>query len=120
MVKVNLVSSAGADTIGRHVEDVQFVPLVGFGWRCDFCGEMVGQERAPAPERCPRCSGSHFTSMCTWRERYRMGGLRLDSVALPSGGEPPEVPPNPADPLPDPPRPVPDLPPGFPNPTPVR
>jgi hypothetical protein len=105
MVKVNGVSSAGV--LGHHAEDVQLVPLLGLGWRCDLCGEMAGQERAPAPERCPRCSGAHFTSTAAWRERFRMGRLSLD-------GETPEVPPNPADPLPDPPRPVPDLPPGVP------
>jgi len=116
MVKVENVSSAGAYSLGRAV--IQFVPL-GLGWRCDFCGEVAGQERGPAPEQCPRCRGAHFTAMTDWRERCRMRGLSLDHLDC----HPPPIrprSPNPADPLPDPPVPVPDLPPGVPNPPPVR
>lgn len=85
--RLDLIVARGADLVSRNEKaNVHFVPLAGLGWRCDFCGEMAGQERAPAPERCPRCSGSHFTSMAAWRERCRMG-LSLDgSSALPSTG----------------------------------
>ena len=64
-----------------------------------------------------RCSGSHFTAMPAWRERYRMG-LSLDGSPALSSADDIEMAPrprNPADPLPDPPWPVPDLPPGVPN-----
>jgi rubrerythrin len=45
------------------------------GWRCDLCGEIVtGQERPlTPPEKCPRCSSSHITSVEAWAARPRLG-----------------------------------------------
>src|SRR5436190_8988093 len=68
MVKV-LPSDAAEAAPHQSGPDDRIVPLIGLGWRCDFCGEITaGRERPPAPSSCPRCHGSLFTSMEVWRE----------------------------------------------------